>query len=588
LKTSRTATWAASALVTVGLAAGAFAGTAGAAEPGPGPAPPGPGAVATDTAAVTHAQNDRVPEGAAWTQHYFPSSDGSDTELHADVLMPVGRAAGEKVPVILAVSAYVGHSGQLVPEGFTHTGPSNRFADFMTGTDLFARGYAFVMVDTRGQGGSSGCLDFIGPGKQADVKAAIDWSAGQPWSTGSVGMYGKSYDAITGLIGNNLNQDALKAVVAQEPSWHPMRNFRSNGVPRTTIVEIPGVYAVSASIPQMPDDDPRYLANAAYETTHPDCIAEYKAGFRTGDPQSEYWKARDLASLAKGSDTPLFVTQGFLEWNTEAEAMQEFLDNHQGPERGWLGQWDHVRGNDRTDDGRLDMGREGWFAETMSFYDQYLKGIAPPVQYPAYAIQDSTGTWRAQDTWPVVDGSATVALGDGSYVDDAGAPAAVNSFVTRSEPLKQAIRVTGTPRVSLSTEGSGNVMIKLYDVAPDGTAVMFDEQVSLLNSPETAFDLRSTDWTLAADHSLAVEIGTISPDVGPVPPTFSPGSDWLATPSLETIEVTDAELDLALDNPADDTATAGARSTYLDIYLAQRTKNLPVGPATFTVPSDDR
>ncbi|MEA2484676.1 MAG: hypothetical protein QOC55_2623, partial [Thermoleophilaceae bacterium] len=28
--------------------------------------------------------------------------------------------------------------------------------------------------------------------------------------------------------------------------------------------------------------------------------------------------------------------------------------------------------------------------------------------------------------------------------------------------------------------------------------------------------------------------------------------------------------------------------TYLDIYLAQRTKNLPVGPATFTVPSDDR
>jgi predicted acyl esterase len=577
MKRSRTAVWAVAALAVAGLSTGTTAS-----------AEPAPGAVAGDTVPVTHAQNDRVPEGAAWTQHYFPSSDGSDTELHADVLLPEGLAAGEQVPVILAVSSYVGHSGQLVPEGFTHTGPSNRFADFMAGTDLFARGYAFVMVDSRGQGGSSGCLDFVGPGKQADVRAAIDWSASQPWSTGSVGMYGKSYDAITGLVGNNLNQDALKAVVAQEPSWDPLRNFRSNGVPRTTIVEIPGVYAVSATMPQMPDDDPRYLANAAYETTHPDCVPEYKAGFRTGDPQSEYWKSRDLANLAKGSDTPLFVTQGFLEWNTEAEAMQEFLDNHQGPERGWLGPWDHVRGNDRTDDGRLKMGREGWFAETMSFYDQYLKGIAPTVQYPAYSIQDSTGTWRAQDTWPVVEGSATVALGDGSYVDDGGVPAAGNGFLKWSEPVGQATRITGTPRVSLKAQESGNVMIKLYDVAPDGTAVLFDEQVALLGSGETAFDLKSADWTLPAGHSLAVGIGTITPDEGPVPPTFGPGRDWLGTPSRETVKVTDARLDLALDDPADDTATGGARAPYLDVYLGERTTNLAIGPASFAVPPVDR
>jgi len=54
------------------------------------------------------------------------------------------------------------------------------------------------------------------------MRAAIDWSASQPWSTGAVGMYGKSYDATTGLIGNNLNQDSLKAVVAQEPLWDPV------------------------------------------------------------------------------------------------------------------------------------------------------------------------------------------------------------------------------------------------------------------------------------------------------------------------------------------------------------------------------
>lgn len=220
----------------------------------------------------------------------------------------------------------------------------------------------------------------------------------------------------------------------------------------------------------------------------------------------------------------------------------------------------------------------------MSFYDKYLKGIAPAVRYPAYSVQDSTGTWRAQDTWPVVDGSATVELGGGSYVDDGGR----NSYLTWSGPLERATRVTGTPRVSLNAEGRGNVVVKLHDVAPDGTAVMFDEQVSLLGSGETAFDLGSTDWTLAAGHSLVVEIGTIAPETGPLDPAFGPGRDWLGTPSGETVEVTGARLDLALDDPADDTPTGGARAPYLDVYLGARTTNVPVGPATFAMPLADR
>jgi putative CocE/NonD family hydrolase len=92
--------------------------------------------------------------------------------------------------VILAVGPYFGHSGQTGPEGWTRTGPSSRFLDFTSGTNLFARGYTYVMVDLRGFGGSTGCLDWAGPGEQADVKAAIQWAATQRWSTGKVGMYG--------------------------------------------------------------------------------------------------------------------------------------------------------------------------------------------------------------------------------------------------------------------------------------------------------------------------------------------------------------------------------------------------------------
>ncbi|MFC5833733.1 CocE/NonD family hydrolase [Nonomuraea insulae] len=546
---------------------------------GPAAAEPNTGAVATADDPVTHKENDRVPEGAAWTQHYFPSSDGSDVQLHADVLLPEGLATGAKVPVILSAGAYFGHSGQMGLEGWKHTGPSNRFHDLIKGTDLFKRGYALVMVDVRGFGGSTGCLDFAGPGEQADVKAAIGWAASRPWSTGAVGMYGKSYDAITGLIGNNLDQDALKAVVAQEPIWDLYRNIRSNGVPRSTGVTVADTYNKIAGLPPMPDDDPRYRANATYEKTHPLCAAENTIGYQTGDRESAYWKARDLAEHAKGSDTPLFVTQGLLEWNTEPEAIQEYLANHQGPERGWLGPWDHVRGNDRIADGRLAMGREGWFKETMSFYDHYLKGIKPSVDHPAYAIQDSTGKWRAQDTWPVADRSATLRLPGGSYLDDGaeGGPTAGNTFVRWSKPLARTTRVTGTPRISLTTRQHGNIMIKLYDVAPDGTAVMFDEQVSVLDTGKTAFDLKSTDWTLPAGHSLAVEIGTIQP-----------AGDWLDTPTRQTINVTGPRLELALNNPADDTPTQGDPAPYLDTYRKTWTKKLPIGTPAFTVPTGKR
>ncbi len=543
------------------------------------------GAVATADNAVTHEQNNRVPEGAAWTQHYFPSSDGSDVELHADVLLPKSLAEGEKVPVILSVGAYFGHAGELDVESWEHTGPSNRFDDFINGANLFNRGYAFVMVDLRGFGGSSGCLDFMGPGEQADVKAAIAWAAKQPWSTGAVGMYGKSYDAITGLVGNNLDQDALKAVVAQEPIWNLYRNIHSNGVPRSTVVDVSRSYNEVATMPPMADDTPRYRKNAAYELTNPLCVLRNSENYQIPDPASQYWTMRNLAARSAGTDTPLFVTQGFLEWNTEPEGMQAYLDNHEGPQRGWLGQWDHVRGNERTTDGRLAMGREGWFEEVMSFYDQYLKGTEPLVGYPNYAVQDSTGTWRAQDTWPVVERSATLLLGGGSYRDDGVvadiAAEAPNSFYIWSEPLEQPIRITSTPRVSLDAEGHGNVMIELYDVAPDGSAVAFDRQVSVLRPGTTRFELRSTDWTLLAGHSLAVEIGTIEPGLGL-------DNDWLDSPSYERITIRNARLELALDDPSDDTLTPGDPAPWLDTYRLGYTEKLSPSTPTFTVPTGGR
>ncbi len=244
-----------------------------------------------------------------WTEEYFPSSDGSGVELHADVLRPTSVPAGTKTPVILAVGPYFSHTGQTGPEGFTQTGPSGRFADFTSGANLFARGYTYVMVDLRGFGGSTGCLDWTGPGEQADVEAAIDWTATQSWSNGKVGMYGKSYDAVTGLVGNNLELPALKAVVAQEPVWNMYNYLFSNGVPRPNVTGTPNAYNSIVTMPSLPDDTARYRANAAYETSHPECLSDNLTNNNNPDLGSSYWRERNLAKDAKGTDTPLFITQ---------------------------------------------------------------------------------------------------------------------------------------------------------------------------------------------------------------------------------------------------------------------------------------
>ncbi|MEU5724615.1 CocE/NonD family hydrolase [Micromonospora sp. NPDC047738] len=565
-------------------------------------------AAATSDAPITHEENPRVPVGAAWTEAYFPSSDGSDVELHADVLRPANLPADAKTPVILSVGPYFSHAGQTSPEGWDRVGPSARFQDFIDGARLMERGYTVVMVDLRGFGGSTGCLDFLGPGEQADIKAAVEWAASQPWSTGKVGMYGKSYDANTGLAANTLKLKPLQAIVSQEPTWNRYNYLFSNGVPRSNATSTPRSYYSIATMPPLADDSEHYKANAAYEKSHPECETNNLTNTQNPDPKAPFWRDRDFASRAAGSQTPLFVTSGFIEDNTKPEEMQKYLANHQGPERGWLGPWEHVRGNETNSKGQLKMGRAGWFDEVMRFYDQHLRGIEPSVTDPAFSIEDSLGNWRAQPTWPVTNDAYKVRLSPGQYVDngsnaqvaarsmtaaeapgwdieyapEAGslttdqtallsADAPGSSYWSWSTPASEQVRITGSPEVTLKTRGQGNVWVRLWDVAPDGKATMFDENVAVLDhSGSTSFELKATDWTFEPGHQLGVQIGTIA------------SRGWRAVPSGETITVTDARLAVEVQDPRFDSPTQGDRSPYLDTYVRANTTTLTnVGTPTF-------
>jgi X-Pro dipeptidyl-peptidase C-terminal non-catalytic domain len=106
-----------------------------------------------------------------------------------------------------------------------------------------------------------------------------------------------------------------------------------------------------------------------------------------------------------GSKVPLVLTQGLTENNTVADGLQQYLDNHTGYERAWLGPWKHVRGNETDPDtGKLAMGRAGWFDEVIRLYDPTATSgvwtISKPLPYDPHLAGSGTMVVNVTTTIP--------------------------------------------------------------------------------------------------------------------------------------------------------------------------------------------
>ncbi|MGH2690922.1 MAG: CocE/NonD family hydrolase [Actinomycetota bacterium] len=461
------------------------------------------------------------PPGSTWYETYITTPDGQ--RLHTDVMRPTGLTEADKTPVILIVSPYLGMASRT-----EQPGPSNRFYDFINGAKVFERGYSVVMVSLRGTGGSSGCLDILGPGEQTDVATAVQWAATQPWSTGRVGMYGKSYDANTGVVGAALQPPGLAAVVAQQITPDRYRGSYNDRVRYLQSLSYPSVsYGAGGEGTFSVNGDEEYIVNSVSHSA--DCqvfLAEHYAE----DESIPFWRVRDFAERAKGSTVPTLMTTGYIDANTNiGGGALDFFNALAGPKRMWIGWWDHVRGNELAG-GRLAMGREGWFDEVMRFYDHHVKGVplseAPTNLDPVIAAQGSDGTWREEISFPPPDAtSLPVTLLSGSYEDDGENEGSLDSAAgpgggstlaakqghgswTFTPPLPHAAHVMGIPSASVQLDVQvprTNVVVNVYDVDPGGKATMITRGAAMADSDGVEqVALYPTDWLLEAGHRIGV------------------------------------------------------------------------------------
>lgn len=463
------------------------------------------------------------PKNSKWTQHYFPSTDGI-TMLHADVLRPKGLSNKDKTPVILTVSPYTNHSGQTTDFDPTAEGPSERFYDFLEVSDIIDRGYTYVMVDLPGTGGSGGCNDWGGAREQGAVKAAVEWAASQPWSTGRVGMMGKSYDGWTGLMAMAQKPKGLAAVVSMEPVYSGYRYLYNNGVRFSNSYGTPASFQVVDAKPGTINDDPMYHAYGAPQLW---CYGVNYGLQQQDEEESMFWAERNLLPPTKGSKVPLFMTQGFLESNTKPDAAFDFFNALGGKHnRAWFGQFDHYRGWELDDKGTFHTGREVFAAEMMRFLDRHVKGVsarkAPTHRDAPVAVQDNLGRYRAEASWPPSDMRLYwTQLRKGAYADDGGnsstGGSAGQGIWTISQRLKHDAWIAGEPKVKLSIDAipRSNVVANIYDVAPNGTATVISRGTTLVRgagAQDVSFELYGQDWLVKRGHRIAALISGANSD----------------------------------------------------------------------------
>jgi predicted acyl esterase len=530
-------------------------------------------------------------DGASFSQAFIRESDG--TMLHADVLRPAALPPGGRSPVILSIGPYFNHSGQTGPAGpvqgtsYDPIGPngpepSARFRDFVDGTQLIRHGYTYVMVDLRGFGGSSGCLDWAGPGEQADVKAAVQWAATQPWSVGSVGMYGKSYDGVTGVVGEAQQPRGLKAIVAQEPVYDMYRYLYTNRVRFINSLATPALYDAIAATPGPVTDSPQYQQDAINDTARPGCpVRNYIDQAANSDPSSPYWRMRDLIAATHGHKIPLFLTQGFLENNTKPDGAWDFYNGLAGPKKAWFGMWDHIRGNDVSEGDNA--APHPWLDQVMRFYDHYVAGqslaAAPTNKDPAVSVQTSNGSWRAEQQWPPLDSVGyTSSLRPGTYTDsfnsatseDQSAYDTVGAGVwTISPPLGHDARFAGVSTARLdvtSPVSNADLSVDVYDIAPTDSALLLSRTAYLLPQGRTriAPQMYGNDWIVPAGHRLGVLV------------TSANDGWWAPIPTQTPVTVNSGSITLPFLKYLRTATIPGKRPARLDQWLTN---------APFTIPA---
>lgn len=465
---------------------------------------------------------------------------------HTDVRIPVGSgtvAATRYEPVehdgpSPALLMYVPYpKDDIITYGAYD--PTNRY---------FAHhGYEVVVADMVGTGASTGRFDEMFTRREGeDAAEIVRWLADREWTTGRIGMYGKSYGGFTALAAATERPDPLDAIV---PTFTPYTGYR-NGYTDGGLFELLYIGMDWLTLMQSLDAKPpsRRDERGEWKEIWRDHLEATSARdpwlfqFLDHEVKDDYWATTDLP--VGDIRTPTLAVGGWRDSYT-----QDTIDYYReidAPKRLLLGPWRHRMPH---------RGRESaieFRAEALDWFDQFLRdeprGVleSPPVH--VWTERDGGGkvdggAWRGLDRWPRPgEGSPTETFAlspdgvvpvdqfttghverryepDYSVGMDSIVPATMptapqesaadddRSIAVESEPLDRPLELTGTGVATVrlrTTIDDPTISVRLVDVSPDGTGTMVTHGTRRLRCRDDCSSLRPvpTDETVTCTVPL--------------------------------------------------------------------------------------
>ncbi|HEX6683891.1 MAG TPA: Xaa-Pro dipeptidyl-peptidase [Candidatus Limnocylindrales bacterium] len=426
-------------------------------------------------------------------------ADGRRDRVEVRIIRPRETQDSLRVPVIFQPSPYYAGLNDIPNHddidrdgaGTSATGPK---ADRAAESIIFAgyldnyfvpRGYAVVFADSLGSGGSDGCPTAGAENETQGMKAVVDWLNGRAkgfteagtrakatWSTGRVGMIGVSYNGTLPNAVASTGVPGLETIVpiAAISSWYDY--YRANGG-----VVAPGGFQ---------GEDADVLARLVLTRAAPEVCAGLMDAIErdqdriTGD-YSTFWHERNYLRDAHKVRASVLLVHGLNDWNVKTMHFGQWWDALAArgvPRKIWLHQANHQD--------PFNLRRAEWLSTLHKWFDHWLYRIDNGIMSePMADIEVAPNQWQTAATWPVPGTRAKpmflgpaaderpgtlgpLPAGTGSrmsFVDDTAQTGEEladneltsdpNRLVYLTRPLEQAVRLSGTPRVTVPASLDG-------------------------------------------------------------------------------------------------------------------------------------
>jgi uncharacterized protein len=470
-------------------------------------------------------RNLSAPEFSIVTENSVAVPMRDDIMLRADVHRPDGAG---RFPALIAMSPYPRQmQGFGIPAGFVEAGQSDFFVP---------RGYAHVIVNSRGTCGSEGTYDFWGPAEKNDLYDVVEWVAAQPWCDGEVGMIGVSYFAIEQYRAALQRPPHLRAIFPfsgstdfyREAFWHggmlcgrfisrffaaigmlsrkKDKFFRSSAFEALNkILLTPRIHRRLAA----PHKDTLKVFEMALRfpyDTHPwdDVFSAVAVEHQLYD---EYWQYRDLSRRIGDVGIPMYL-------GADWENVCLHLDTP-------FAVFDRVDKSipyrmSITPRGSLQWPWESLHVEALAWYDHWLKkrdtGImeGPAIRY----YVEGADEWRTAETWPLpqtrfvdwhlrADGSLSATQGPQGARDYLHLPRALDLPKNANPPQLPAALSWDTAPFEETVELVGPFKLSLHaaSTAPDVDWIV---KLQLIDADGAPSDL-TQGWLRASHRALDPE-----------------------------------------------------------------------------------